>query len=102
MAPYRTIHDLADMLATAAREGRNAKLTPQTASLLATALRAFAARPTREEVAKAAFCSRQCDEICYPCRGKANVVCRIYEGGEGPFEGLSLVGPPKPRGTAER
>jgi hypothetical protein len=102
MARFRNLHDLADQLRKASREGRYPKLTPETASLVASALVAFATRPTADEIARAAFCRRQCEHVCYQCRGQANIVCRVYEGGSGPFDGLSLVGPPKPRGTPER
>ena len=102
MARYRNLHDLADQLRKASHEGRYPKLTPQTAALVASALVAFATRPSRESIALAAFCTRKCQSICYQCYGKANLVCRIYEGGDSPFEGVSLDGPPKPRGTPER
>lgn len=98
MARYRNIHDLADQLRQASREGRYPKLTPETASLVASALVAFATRPTPDEVALKAFCKRQCEIVCYQCRGQANVVCRVYEGGSGPFDGLRLRGSAKPQG----
>lgn len=86
MAAYTTIQQLAEMLERAAKDGRHPRLTPRTAGMLAIAVKAFATRPT-PDVALQIFCGRSCSAVCYQCRGKANVVCRLFEGCKSPFEG---------------
>jgi hypothetical protein len=88
---YRSIPDLATRLEQLARAGRVAPLTPETALLVATALRAFSTEPSRDEVALA-LCTvpGRCPAPCVGCQGKANLVVRLYRGGRGPFD------PPQP------
>jgi hypothetical protein len=56
-------------------------LTPATAWLAKQALRAYATRPTREEIV-AAICGGGCNNpaACTSCIGKANVVLRLFAG----------------------
>lgn len=79
--PWRDLADLAAGIAEHAREGRNVRLTPATASIVAAQLEVAAAKPTRDEVASM-ICSRgqaaRCETPCYECRGRANIVVRAY------------------------
>lgn len=96
---YRSLPELADSLERLARSGRVVKLSPETAALVAVALRAFATEPTRDAIALA-LCGvpGRCPAPCAGCQGKANLVVRLYRGQAGPFDG----GPPDPGQGAPR
>jgi hypothetical protein len=75
---------LAERIRRLVEAEREIRITPATGWLVARAVRAFAARPTREQV-MAAICGRKdCPEraTCMRCMGKANLIMRLYDGDE--------------------
>lgn len=99
---FRSLPELADNLERLAAEGKVAPLSPDTARLVAIALRAFATEPDRDAIALA-ICGipGRCPTPCAGCQGKANVVVRLYRGAKGPFDdGPADPGQGAPRRTA--
>jgi hypothetical protein len=80
-ASFPTFIELAERLEARFRANRNAVLTPATALRAATAFRALARQPNRDEIAKM-VCGRltPCEERCVSCLTKANVISRYLEG----------------------
>jgi hypothetical protein len=78
---FPTFIELAERLEARFRANRNAVLTPTTALRAATAFRALARQPNRDEIAKM-VCGRltPCEERCVGCLTKANVISRYLEG----------------------
>jgi hypothetical protein len=78
---WRDLKDLAGYIGQLARLGEHVTLTPRTAHIVAAQLETAAAKPTRDEIALM-ICRRgeanQCQEPCYDCRGRANIVVRAY------------------------
>ncbi|QZO01671.1 hypothetical protein [Chenggangzhangella methanolivorans] len=56
-------------------------LKPQTALVVAVAVRAFAVQPTRDEVVRL-ICNQKapCEGFCYPCIALANRISQLYAG----------------------
>ena len=76
--------ELAQRLEKLATKGAKSRIavTPETANLWATALRAYAARPDYDEVLEAVCGFKKCAtrSTCYSCRLKANLLVQIFEG----------------------
>jgi hypothetical protein len=71
---------IADRIDFLVKRGRIVHLRPETAWLVEKAVRAYAARPSRQEIQKL-FCSVPNCEMgkCMRCMGNANAVMRLYE-----------------------
>lgn len=56
-------------------------LKPETALVVAAAVRAFATQPTRDDVVKL-VCDRKepCEGFCYPCVSLANKISMLFGG----------------------
>ena len=76
--------ELAQRLERLAAKGTKARIavTPETANLWARALRAYAARPSYDDVVEAVCARKDCAirATCMGCRGKANLIVQIFEG----------------------
>lgn len=86
MEPPRTstrpsLDAIARRLETAFREERNVTLKPETALVVALAVRAFATQPTRDEIMSVICDQKQpCKGFCYPCISLANKISQLYGG----------------------
>lgn len=86
MSRYRSLPHLAEQIEGVARAGKQVVLTPETARLVAAALKAFSTNPKADTIAAAVCVSRQrCTEPCFRCSGIANLVQQIYENPERAF-----------------
>lgn len=80
---YRSLPELAERIHRRAWSGRVVHLSPATAIVVAAAVRAFATRPGRDDVALV-FCGvrkrdrGRCEKACITCIAKANEVQRLY------------------------
>jgi hypothetical protein len=76
------MREIAAHLLRLAAAGKVAKLKPATATLLAEALTAYAARPNYDQVLAAVCGSRNCASrpSCFTCRAKVNVLLSLFEG----------------------
>jgi hypothetical protein len=76
--------ELAQRLERLAAKGAKARIsvTPETANLWARALRAYAARPSYDDVLEAMCTKKDCAirSTCMGCRGKANLIVQVFEG----------------------
>jgi hypothetical protein len=74
--------ELAERLEAAYRARRIAHLKPETALVVATACRAYAAIPKRDEIARMVCRAgyRKCPEICVTCLTAANMISRYLDG----------------------
>ena len=76
---WPTMEALAEAIYASAKARKLVVLTPDTASLVAGALRRSGAKPTRDEIATMICRSRKCGETrCYNCTGLANVIVEAY------------------------
>lgn len=76
---YRSLPELAERVYRRAWSGRVVHLSPETAIVVAAAVRAFATRPGRDAIAMTICTARaKCDRPCDKCIGKANVIERLY------------------------
>lgn len=72
---------LADKMQRRAEMQRIAHLTPASAWLCGSALRMYAARPTRDDLVAAVCGIKRCALFpCYACTAKANSVVHLFEG----------------------
>lgn len=79
-SPYE-IEALAERVAKLVERNRTVHLTPATGWLVERALRAHAARPTRDAIAEIICGNRQgCSQRCMTRVGKANVIVRLFAG----------------------
>ncbi|MBN9243370.1 MAG: hypothetical protein J0I98_11300 [Mesorhizobium sp.] len=78
---WRDLFELACWISGRANAGKRVILTPATAAIVASRLVAEQSKPTRDEVALM-ICRRReterCEEPCYDCRGRANIVVSAY------------------------
>lgn len=76
-----SLNDIAQRLEAAFRADRTVTLKPETALVVAVAVRAFTTQPTRDDVVKL-VCDRQeqCEGFCYPCIALANKISQLYGG----------------------
>jgi len=78
---WRDLFELACWISTRAHMGKRVILSPRTAHVVAGQLRTCHEKPTRDEVALM-ICGRgeenRCQEPCYTCRGRANIVVNAY------------------------
>ena len=77
MRRWTNLTDLANAILARAERGSHVTLSPDTAHLVAIKLMTADAKPTHRDIV-AAICDSKCDHPCYPCAGKANVICRAY------------------------
>ena len=72
---------IARRLEAAFRADRTVTLKPETALVVAAAVRAFATQPTRDDVVKL-VCDRKepCEGFCYPCVSLANRISMLFGG----------------------
>lgn len=79
--------ELAEQMLVLANRKERVILSPETAYYVAIRLMKAGAKPTRDEIAKE-LCDSKCSQPvpCYGCRGKANIVVRLYgvSGGRAP------------------
>jgi hypothetical protein len=69
--------DLAARILVNARAGKGVRLTPDTAYFVGLKLMTASEKPTLAEIV-AVLCDSKCSAACYPCSGKANIICRAY------------------------
>jgi hypothetical protein len=72
---------LADRIYARVESKREIRMTPATGWLVERAVRAYAARPTRERIIELLCGQKTCPRRgeCMICMGKANVIMRLYE-----------------------
>jgi len=76
---YRSLLDLAARIRRRAGAGQVVHLSPETAIVVAAALRAFSTAPGRDAIAMTLCSARtKCPRPCDKCIGKANAVERLY------------------------
>lgn len=86
--PFKPVRPSLDAIArrleAAFRSNRTVTLKPETALVVALAVRAFATQPTRDDLVKL-ICDRKdpCEGFCYPCVSLANRISQLYAGGRG-------------------
>lgn len=73
----RTEKDLAARILVNARAGKGVRLTAETAYFVGLKLMTASEKPTLADIV-AVICDSKCERPCYPCTGKANVICRAY------------------------
>ncbi|KQV36454.1 hypothetical protein ASE37_24690 [Rhizobium sp. Root268] len=77
MRKWKTIEELASMIAARGHARKTVTLTSETAIFVGSHLRTAATKPTRNEVAKI-ICRNSCSEMCVLCVGLANKICNAY------------------------
>jgi hypothetical protein len=77
MRRWTSEKDLAAMLIVRGHEGRQVKLSADTALFVGLKLITVSEKPTRNEVARL-LCSCKCGDLCYACLGKANMIVNRY------------------------
>lgn len=60
-----------------ATAGRGVRLTADTAYFVGLKLMTASEKPTWKDIV-AVLCDSKCEAPCYPCGGKANIICRAY------------------------
>lgn len=69
--------DLAARILAKAAAGRGVRLTADTAYFVGLKLMTASEKPTHADIV-AVLCDSKCERPCYPCSGKANMICRAY------------------------
>lgn len=69
--------DLAARIMAMVSAGKGVRLTQSTARFVAMKLMTAAEKPTHADIV-AVICDSKCKRPCYPCSGKANIICRAY------------------------
>lgn len=69
--------DLAARILVNARAGKGVRLTADTAHFVGLKLMTASEKPSWTAIV-AIICDSKCSRPCYPCSGKANVICRAY------------------------
>lgn len=78
---WQNLGELCEWIRKRARAGMTVHLASDTAMIVASHLETAHAKPTRDEIALM-ICrhgeAQRCQEACYECRGKANIVMNAY------------------------
>lgn len=69
--------DIAARMLASARNGRGVRLTADTTYFVGLKLMTASEKPTHADIV-AVLCDSKCERPCYPCSGKANMICRAY------------------------
>lgn len=77
MRRWKTVEELATMIAGRGHAGRTVTLAADTAIFVGAHLSTVAKKPTRNEVARL-MCRNSCQELCVLCVGTANKICNAY------------------------
>lgn len=74
---WQTERELGALLLARGRANRKAVLSPETAIIIGSRMLTVGNLPTRDDVARI-LCTSKCADLCYACKGTANMVVRVY------------------------
>lgn len=69
--------EIANRILERGRAGKEVRLKADTALFVGIHLKTAAEKPTCDDIARM-FCAASCENLCYMCRGKANIICARY------------------------